>query len=135
MVRGEEEAFNLLYDRYYTRLYRYLLVVSSGDETMAQEALQEAMVRVAGKIKPMASADYFWRWLTTVARNAHRDMIRRQGRYRGMLRRFSEWFSIAQQDALLIPPQNAEQLYEEMLRGVIDSLPKEDRILVIGKYF
>ena len=42
-------------------------------------------------MNPMGFDEDFWRWLTAVARNAHRDMVRKQGRYRSMLSRFSDW--------------------------------------------
>ena len=85
LARGEEEAFRRLYDVYFLRLYRYLLVAAYGNEVMAQDAVQETMIRVARKVRPMGSEEDFWRWLTTVARNVLRDQARRQNRYRGML--------------------------------------------------
>lgn len=64
LARGEEKVFRQLYDLYFLRLYRYLLVVAYGNEVMAQEAVQEAMIRVAQKVRPIASETDFWRWLT-----------------------------------------------------------------------
>jgi len=92
LARGEEEAFRRLYDVYFLRLYRYLLVAAYGNEVMAQDAVQETMIRVARKVQPMGSEEDFWRWLTTVARNVLRDQARRQNRYRGMLDRLTDWF-------------------------------------------
>lgn len=135
LVRGDAEAFQLLYDYYYTRLYRYLLVIASGDESCAQEALQQTMIRVARKVKPMTSHEDFWRWLTVVARNAHRDLIRKQGRYRGMLSRFSDWFSLGVDHGLGGGTQRVEQVYDEVLQNVLDGLQVDDRILIEGKYF
>jgi RNA polymerase sigma factor (sigma-70 family) len=135
LVRGDEEAFQLLYDWYYTRLYRYLLVIASGEESCAQEALQQTMIRVARKVKPMTSHEDFWRWLTVVARNAHRDLIRKQGRYRGMLSRFSDWFSLGVDHDSGSVPQKIEQMYDEVLQNVIGALKSEDRTLIEEKHF
>lgn len=135
LARGDEEAFRFLFDRYHIRLYRYLLVVASGNESHAQEALQQAMIRVAGKIKPMATHEDFWRWLTVVARNALRDIVRRQGRYKGMLSRFSDWFSLGLDNRLGDGGDRSELIYDKVLTDVLDSLKPDDRFLIQGKYF
>lgn len=136
LARGDEEAFHLLYDHYYLRLYRYLLVASYGNEVMAQDAVQESMIRVARKIRPMQSEEDFWRWLTTVARNVLRDQARRQSRYFGMLNRLADWFSFKPD---MIPPSSSEedldQKYQRILKQTIQSLPERDRVLMTQKYF
>ena len=134
LARGDEEAFHYLYDQYYIRLYRYLLVVASGNETLAKEALQEAMIRVAKKVKPMASEEAFWRWLTTVARNVYRDITRKQGRYTGMLSRFSDWMAFARPANDHLSSTTLEERFDEVLQGVLDDLEPRDRFLITGKY-
>ncbi len=51
MVRGDETAYRIFYDAYFDRLLRYLLVVTGGNEEVAREALQLALVRVVRHVK------------------------------------------------------------------------------------
>ena len=135
LQRGKEEAFHVLYDHYYFRLYRYLLVVSFGDETLTQDALQETMIRVAQKVKCMTSEDEFWRWLVVIARNTLRDKARKQTRYRSMLQRFAEGFLFRKQEpdpGLEVDP---EIRYHERLREALATLSFEDRNILTQKYF
>jgi len=135
LARGEEEAFRRLYDVYFLRLYRYLLVAAYGNEVMAQDAVQETMIRVARKVQPMRSEEDFWRWLTTVARNVLRDQARRQNRYRGMLDRLTDWFGFQGGDASVSTHLNdLDQDYHSVLQKSIESLPEGDRFLMTQKY-
>jgi hypothetical protein len=47
LATGQDEAFRQFQALYFDRLYRFLLVVARGDETLAREALQETFLRVA----------------------------------------------------------------------------------------
>jgi len=44
-VKGDEDAFAAIFDRYHQRLYRYCLAIA-GDSQDAQDALQNTMVKV-----------------------------------------------------------------------------------------
>ena len=76
---GDEEAFNLFYDRYADRTYRYLFSLLPTDEAVVRDAFQETMLRVVRYIKPM-SDEALWGWLTRVARTALYDQLRRNKR-------------------------------------------------------
>ena len=58
MAQGDETAYRAFYDAYFERLYRYLLVVTSGDEEATREALQSALVRVVRHIKVFPARPY-----------------------------------------------------------------------------
>jgi hypothetical protein len=73
MAAGDEAAYRTFYDAYYDRLWRYLLVVTAGDEEAAIEALQSALLRVVRHIKVFRSEAVFWSWLTVLARSALSD--------------------------------------------------------------
>lgn len=81
IAHGNEAAFNEFYHHYYGRLYRYAWVLSRGDEEMAREILQEAMLRVVRYLKTVASEGILWSWLTRVLRSAFIDWIRRERRH------------------------------------------------------
>lgn len=135
MQRGKEEAFHVLYDQYYLRLYRYLLVVSFGNESLTQDAIQETMIRVAQKVKSMTSEEEFWRWLVVIARNTLRDKARKQTRYRGMLQRFAEGLLFRKQEQDPGLDVDPEIRYSELLREALATLSFEDRNILTQKYF
>jgi RNA polymerase sigma factor (sigma-70 family) len=86
---GDEEAFREFHQRYFDRLYQFLIGVTRGREDEARDALQETMVRVVRYIRRFEDEEAFWSWLRAVARSAARDNGRRQVRYLGLLQRFA----------------------------------------------
>ena len=89
MARGDESAYRTFYEAYFHRLFRYLLVVTAGDEDAAREALQATLVRVVRHIKPFREEGVFWSWLTVLARSALSDQTRKRRRYLAFLDRFT----------------------------------------------
>ena len=131
MVAGDEQAYRTFYDAYFNRLWRYLLVVTAGDEEAAGEALQSAMVRIVRHIKVFTSEATFWSWLTVLARSALSDQNRKRRRYLAFLDRFT-WHTRVQQAI----PDNAGA--DARLLGLLDAslaaLPFDERRLLEAKY-
>ncbi len=76
---GESACFDVLVDRYKTRLFNYLLRLM-GDRDEAEEVAQEAFVKAyihAGKYKTIAR---FSTWLYTIATNLVRNKMRSRSR-------------------------------------------------------
>lgn len=76
---GEATCFDLLVQRYKTRLFNYLLRLV-GDRDEAEEVAQEAFVKAyihAGKYKTIAK---FSTWLYTIATNIVRNKMRSRSR-------------------------------------------------------
>jgi len=131
LAAGEEAAFSEFHDRYFDRLYQFLLVISGGQVTEAQEALQETLLRVARYGRPFAEEDTFWCWLKMVARSAARDAGRKQHRYLNLLRNYAlRWASI---ECCGETAGDAE--LSELLENNLLALEPEDRGLLEGKYF
>jgi RNA polymerase sigma-70 factor (ECF subfamily) len=131
MARGDEVAFRAFYDAYFDRLLRYLLVVTSGNEEAAREALQLALVRVVRHVKMSDSEEKFWSWLTVLARSALADETRKRRRYFSFLEKFTR-----HQETGFAAMNNGEA--DEQLRALLErnlkSLPLEERKLVEQKY-
>jgi RNA polymerase sigma-70 factor, ECF subfamily len=128
LAAGEEEAFREFQMRYFDRLYRFLLVVTHGNETQAQEAVQETFLRVARHIRRFEDEEAFWNWVKAIGRNAARDAGRKQRRYFSLLDRFtkrseSNAAANVQEDSLSVA-----------LEESVDELELNDRQLVEGKY-
>ncbi len=70
-----------LYSRYGRTLHRYLLTLTFGDQHLAEDLLQEVLLR-AWRTPELVNdrSDSARAWLTTVARNIVIDRLRRNGR-------------------------------------------------------
>lgn len=132
MAQSDETAYRTFYDAYFNRLSRYLLVVTSGDEDLAREALQSALVRVVRHIKVFPSEPVFWSWLTVLARSALSDQTRKRRRYLAFLDRFT-WHARVQQAAPDDPEADAKLV--TLLEANLGALPFDERRLLEAKYF
>ena len=88
MARQDEAAFAEFLAAYRDRLFRYVIVLTRGDEETAQEALQLTMLRVVRHIRRFEEEAVFWSWLTRLARSAVTDDARKRNRYFAFLSRF-----------------------------------------------
>jgi RNA polymerase sigma-70 factor, ECF subfamily len=131
MAADQEEAYRAFYDAYYWRLWRYLLVVSGGNEDAAAEALQATLVRVVRHIKVFSDETVFWSWLTVLARSAFADQGRKRRRYLAFLDRFAR-----QTPSLESGPDELETDGKllALLEQNLAQLPLPDRQLVESKY-
>jgi len=132
MARGDEAAYRQFYDAYFDRLLRYLLVVTGGNETAAREALQAALIRVVRHIKPFATEEQFWGWLTVLARTALADESKKQRRWFAFLERFSR-----HAETEYAPAHNgeADEKMRQLLAQQMAALAPDERELIAQKYF
>jgi RNA polymerase sigma-70 factor (ECF subfamily) len=128
--RGEEAAYREFHAAYFSRLLRYLLVITGGREDAARDALQSTFVRVVRHIRPFDSEAAFWSWLTVLARSSLIDALRKEGRYLGLLGRFLQRTRV---EAAVESDADAQLL--ELLESELANLPREDRELMERKYF
>ena len=68
VARGDETAFREFYDAYRDRLFRFVLVLSRGDESPAHETVQSVFVTAAAKLRRVENEKHLWNWLARVAR-------------------------------------------------------------------
>ena len=109
-------AWRTFYNAYFDRLWRYLLVVASGNEDAAREALQAALVRVARYAKVFTDEAVFWSWLTVLARTAFADESKKRRRYFSFLDRFTSHSNVEHDGA--VDAQTDERLRELLQRHV-----------------
>ena len=76
---GESAAFGHLYERYYQRLLRFCFR-RLNDPHEAEDAAQEAFARAWKALPRFAGERRFYPWLTVIAGNICRDMLRRRSR-------------------------------------------------------
>ena len=127
VARGDEIAFQKLYDRYQARLFRLVVVLGRGDESLAHEVVQSAMLTAAAKLRPVAGEEHLWHWLARVARQ-HLAKAWRQQQQESTLANLAD----------LPEPANAiepETVLEQELDAALLALDDEDRQTIEWFYF
>jgi RNA polymerase sigma-70 factor (ECF subfamily) len=132
MAAGDEAAFREFYDAYSGRLWRYLLVMTAGNEDSAREALQATLIRVARHIKTFHDEAVFWSWLTVLARSAYCDDTRKHRRYFSFLDRFTRHADVVESKS---DGENADEQLSASLERHIAALTPEEQKLIEQKYF
>lgn len=127
VARGDEAAFGELYDRYHDRLFRLATVLSRGDETLAHELVQAALLTAARKLKPVESEAHLWNWLARVARQ-HLAKVWRQQRHTPQLVELTEF----PERAVMT---ESDSVLEESLDAALLELENEERQVVEWFYF
>ena len=131
MSRGDEAAFHEFHKIYFTRLFRYLIVVTNGQEEIAREALQLTFVRVARHVRKFDSETAFWNWLAVLARNCAVDELRKRNRQQSLIARFFQ-----QRPACAdLKSDEADEQFLKLLEKEIAGLPGDERLLLERKYF
>jgi RNA polymerase sigma-70 factor (ECF subfamily) len=131
MAGGDEQAFRVFHERYFDRLYRFLMVIARGQDQEAREVLQETLVRVARYARKFEQEEVFWCWLKVVARSAARDGGRKRQRYLSLLERFALSFEFRQ---AIRPDDGFQDPLREALETALTELNSEERHLIQGKY-
>jgi len=132
MLKGDEMAYRTFYDAYFDRLWRYLLVVSAGNEDTAREALQATLLRVVRHVKVFRDEEHFWSWLTVLARTAYLDETRKRRRYFSFLERFTRHSETAIDH---LPGHHADKKLQDSLKNGLAVLPADEQKLIEQKYF
>ena len=83
VVRGDQQAFLAIYDRYSARIYALVLYIL-GDTMLAEEVTQDTFIKFWSRARLYASErGAFLVWLTTIARRTALDRLRLEGRRPG----------------------------------------------------
>jgi len=126
--RGDETAFRTLYDRYHQRLFRLAVVMSRGDESLAQDLVQSVFMMAAKKLRHVESEEHLWNWLARVARQQFAKTFRERQRDP----------SIANTELLTddcLATTQPDSFLEEVLDRALQELDAEERKLVETFYF
>ncbi len=95
---GDRDAFVMLLDRHYDRIYR-VGVRALGDAEAAADLAQEVCVGLPGKLAAWRGESLFTTWLYRVVVNAARDALRREAVRRRIERSHAEADALARADA------------------------------------
>ena len=84
----DAEAFDEIVSRYLTPAVATARQILS-DSALAEDAAQEAFLRVVRKRQQYRPDKRFSSWFYTIVRNICRDMLRKQGRQKTLVREFA----------------------------------------------
>lgn len=76
---GNDEAFALLFHRYYTFLFKYLLKLTLNEET-SKEIAQETMIKCYTNLASFKGEGKFSTWMISIASRLYIDSIRKKER-------------------------------------------------------
>lgn len=124
---GDPSAFEKLAGAYRGRIYRWALV-RTGDEDDAEDATQEALVRLHRGLGRFDGRSRFDTWLYTVVRSATADVQRRKGKILRLRERFA---ARGAGEAAAEPHPVVEGLEARRIGGLVrvflESLPARQR--------
>lgn len=81
---GHQDAFAVLYDRYFDRIYDFLARMLR-NRTEAEDVAQDTFIRAINSIDRLESGHKFKSWLFTIARNTALNRIEREKRNRPLV--------------------------------------------------
>ena len=129
LARGEDAAWSQFHAEYGPGIFRQILAAAWGDYDLANEALQQAYLRIARHARACDSPAMFGSWLRLVAHSALSDCRRRRRAFWVMLQRRGG-------EAEDEPSSTAEETrLFAALDAVLAAINPEDRALLEAKYF
>ena len=130
MKKLNKASYDEFFHLYYRRLWAYLAVVASGDNSHIEEALQLTFEKVLRHVRVFDDEEEFWAWLSVIARNAYRDCQRKQMRFTRLLE--AVWSNLVSRNRVI----SEEPEYEsERLDNALLLLNDSELCLVKHKYF
>ncbi len=141
-MAGDQQAFAMLYMRYYRRLCAYLRRFISDGE-LVQDIAQETFIRAqrvlcAGRYQ---ESGRFFEWLRRIAYNYFIDQYRkarsrRWGTFSEMFEEEDRAKPLGSWDDTLLPDRRLIQKEQQrILRELLETLPPEQREVVIRRFF
>jgi RNA polymerase sigma-70 factor (ECF subfamily) len=127
VVRGDEGAWRILWDRYFDAIHAYVHWKLRGAPERAEEIVQECWMIAVRSIRRFdAQRSTFGTWLRGIANNVLRNEMRKQGR---------DAFAPLDDAAAVAPPAPALLSEEnEAVSAVLSRLPDDYREVLTAKY-
>ncbi len=123
-VHGDKDAFKSLYSHYSPFLWRILFKMVSGDQTQAQELLQDSFVKIYSALKHFRSDSSFSTWAYRIAYNESMHALARRTKQK-------TWIPFDDQ----ISGKSKTDSYNEreFVSKLLKSLSPQERFLLIAK--
>ena len=136
IVAGDGEALETFYQRYFTRLYRFVYYQVGGSHDDAQDVLQDALIGALKSLPSYRGDSSLYSWLCGVAWNKAADFRRREYRMAQVEKRSIKEMCETQPleassspDTALLQQEKSEQVHE-----TLQMLPEHYRQVLVLKY-
>ena len=131
MADGDETAFKAFYEGYCDRLFRYLLLLTRGNEDLARDLLQTTMVKVVRSPREFRTESQLWNWLAAIARNSFIDSLRRTQRAPQLVPLLPQ----DEPETPLVPADDSDAPLFDALDGCLNELDANEQGLIEAVYF
>ena len=131
MANGDESAFKEFYEGYCDRLFRYLLLLTHGNEDLARDLLQTTMIKVVRSPREFRTESQLWNWLAAIARNSFIDSLRRTQRAPQLVPLLPQ----DEQETPLVPAVDSDGPLFDALDGCLNELDADEQRLIQAVYF
>jgi RNA polymerase sigma-70 factor (ECF subfamily) len=79
LLAGEESAFEEFFGEYFPRLFRFASARAGGNDDLAEEAVQAALIRAVRKLPTFRGEAALFTWLCTICRHELARLQQRRG--------------------------------------------------------
>lgn len=135
VAEGDEEAFNVLYEKYYRMIYFVALKVMHNDAD-AQDVVQETFIQIRKSISNVKNADYLPLWINRITVNKCNTLYRKR---KEVLFEENDKDPLYQYEVTDIEYLPSEHLHftndKEIINHFIDQLPPAQRLVIILMYY
>lgn len=128
--RGDPDAFRALFEKYKDMVYSVALRYS-GDPAVAQDIAQDTFLKLYTAIGSFRGDSNFDSWLYRLVVNSCFDLKRRTRRLTPL---FDEVLSVMRAPDLSVLDEVLRSELSAHVRGVVDSLAPDQRIVVVLRY-
>lgn len=124
---ANEQAFNLLYERYSSKLFRYFFRLLGNDVAKAEDFLQELFIKVLHHAASFKHTQKASTWLYTIATNMCKNEWRNKENRRRLMHRFEPWEHHSSKDVL---DKMDNQKWNAVLDKMINELSDEEQFIL-----
>lgn len=125
VVRGNERAFKILFDKYHHKLGRYIYQLTNSS-VLAEDVVQDVFLKIWLNRKSLAGVSNFAAYLFTASRNHALNAIRKQVNKRTS---YEAWK--LEQPLVTESDNHEEQLYADLIEQAVEQLPAQQRRVYI----
>ena len=136
IVAGDPQALEVFYQRYFTRLYRFVYYQVGGSHEDAQDVLQDALIAALKSLASYRGDSSLYSWLCGVAWNKAADFRRREYRMAQVEQRSIKDLRESHELDAGPAPDNAllRQENKERVQQTLSALPEHYRQVLVLKY-
>lgn len=131
-AKGDDRAFDELYNRHSRRLTGFLLRQLGGDEERAADLTQDAFLRVWSKRERYKTGCNFLTWLFSIAYNLLKNEYRQSDRTKNYIQDAQNTMIEIQDENISINLDN--RAFDDALHRELDKLDSQSRILFSLRY-